>query len=164
MRALALGMWRSGEGVKRGERRSGPPDCAVDSQLRGPGQIVQTVLDDKVPCVLGLCEMMLTRPLSVKQGCTITNELDLKTCRDRSFKRVLFDLVPEARGAGERSLARVTLSFRPEINDIMRTLPTSPYLCHVVVPATDATLFKKQLTIQHAKRHDRIFASRKSQP
>ena len=48
---------------------------------------------------------------SVKTGYVITNELDLKTRRDRSFKRVLFDLVPEAKACRERFLGMITWEF-----------------------------------------------------
>ena len=58
---------------------------------------------------------------SVKTGYVITNELDLKTRRDRSFKRVLFDLVPEAKACRERFLGMITWEFEAAAYNNMRT-------------------------------------------
>ncbi|KAM5542624.1 hypothetical protein V8D89_003585 [Ganoderma adspersum] len=56
---------------------------------------------------------------NVKSGYIITNELDLKTRKDRAFKRVLFDLVPEAKACRERVLGAITLEFEAAAYDDM---------------------------------------------
>ena len=75
-----------------------------------------------------LCPLILISEVhwaypSIKTGYMITNELDLKTRRDRSFKRVLFDLVPEAKACRERVLGMITWEFEAAAYDNMRTSP-----------------------------------------
>ena len=84
-----------------------------------------------------LCSLVLRNEAhrgspSIKAGYVITNELDLKTRRDRSFKRVLFDLVPEAKACRERFLGVITWEFEAAAYDNMRT-------SHVMLPCRQLT-------------------------
>ncbi|PIL30563.1 hypothetical protein GSI_07263 [Ganoderma sinense ZZ0214-1] len=94
---------------------------------------------------------------NIKAGYTITNELDLKIRRDRSLKRVLFDLVPEAKVCRERVLGVMVINL--EFDAAAYGNMPIPHRVTAAVHQTSRQYFYQQEVVAVAKEYCSIVES-----